>query len=291
MKDRTRFTWIIAISLGCLVIGHTPKARGEEPPPLPGYKLVWWDDFDGNALDQKKWCYRTGGRLLSFQKPENVRVADGLLHLDLKKEAAGGKAYTAGGVISRQRFQYGYYEARFRVPKAVGWHTSFWTMHYDPPQAAAGAVDDAEQVERGKSPAGKAAKAQEIDICEQDAANTRSYSAGVIDWSGQGGKRTRNFGRVYYKGKDVPDFSADFHVWCCEFTPQEVKFYLDGRLAHKTDATKFPHKPQNIWLTSVAVLWGNPDKPTHMGDAALPAEAVFDYVRFYEKQTSHAPRS
>jgi beta-glucanase (GH16 family) len=248
---------IAAISFICVLTGFIPKALGQEHPPLPGYTLVFSDEFDGNSLDLKKWKYRTGARLLSFQKPENVRVADGLLHIDLKKETAGGKDYTAGGIISHQKFEYGYYEARFRVPRAGGWHTSFWTT---------------------------ADKAQEIDICEQDSFNPRSYSAGVIDWSGRGGKPTQNFGRVYYEGKSVPDFSRDFHVFGCEFTPSEVRFYLDGRLTHQTDAMKFPHGPQNIWLTSLAVLWGKPDKPKRMDDAALPAEAVFDYVRFYEKK-------
>jgi beta-glucanase (GH16 family) len=75
-----------------------------EPPS--GYKLVWSDEFDGSALDTNKWFHRTGARLLSFQKPENVSVADGLLRLALKKEDAGNLHYTAGGVISKQEFTY-----------------------------------------------------------------------------------------------------------------------------------------------------------------------------------------
>jgi beta-glucanase (GH16 family) len=46
----------------------------------------------------------------------------------LKKEDRGKLHYTAGGVISKKTFKYGYYEARFRVPPGAGWHTSFWMM-------------------------------------------------------------------------------------------------------------------------------------------------------------------
>lgn len=247
-----------------------------EPPA--GYKLVWSDEFDGSALDTNKWFYRTGTRLLSFQKPENVSVSNGWLRLELKKEDGGGAHYTAGGVISKQEFVYGYFEARFRCPKQAGWHTAFWTMQYRAPQ---GGKDYAQQVERGQA---KEMRTQEIDICEQDAANNRSYSAGVIDWSGRTGKKSVGYGRVYYHTPEVPDFAADFHVWSCEFTPTVVKFFLDGKLTHQTYATKFPHGPQSVWLTCVAALWGKPTAPKKMDDTGLPTFADFDWVRVYERK-------
>jgi beta-glucanase (GH16 family) len=260
----------------CLVAILTTATSQAEPPV--GYKLVWSDEFEGSALDTNKWFYRTGGRLLSFQKPENVSVVDGLLRLVLKKEEVGGLHYTAGGVISKREFVYGYFEARFRCPKQAGWHTAFWTMQY---RALKGGLDFAQQVASGQT---TDQQTQEIDICEQDAANNRSYSAGVIDWSGKTGKKSVGYGRVYYHTPKVPDFATEFHVWACEFTPAVVKFFLDGKLTHKTDATKFPHGPQSVWLTSVAVLWGKPTSPKKMDDTGLPAFAEFDWVRVYERQ-------
>ena len=261
--------------------GVTTRAAEPESPPLPGYHLVWSDDFNGTALDTNQWFYRTGKRLLSFQRPENVSFTNGLLRLALKKENAGGAHYTAGGVISRRQFKYGYYEARFRCPDAAGWHTAFWTMDYTDPGTLPSGADYAQLVEQSHITNATRLKAQEIDICEQDAVNPRSYSAGVIDWSGRSSKRSVGFGRKYYL--DTADFAAGFHVWGCEFTRATVKFYLDGKLTHETDAAKFPHGDQNIWLTCVAALWGNPVKPKTMDDRKLPAFADFDWVRFYEK--------
>lgn len=247
---------------------------------LAGYRLVWHDEFDGESVNTNEWHFRTGERLLSFQKAGNVSVSDGAMHLALKKEDQGKLHYTAGGLISRRTFTHGYFEARFRCPKGAGWHTSFWTMFYEPPKSAS--VDYAATI-ASKGAGSARARTQEIDICEQDSVNNRSYSAGVIDWSGQHGKKSENFGRVYYRD-NVPDFAADFHVWGCEFTPEVVRFFLDGKLTHQTDAKKFPHGEQNVWLTSVAALWGNPKKPERVDDTALPATADFDWVRVYSKQ-------
>lgn len=93
--------------------------------------------------------------------------ADGKLVIALKKEKADNKNYTGGGIVSKREFEYGYYEARFKVPPGSGWHTSFWTMAYN-------GVDT------------KPNGTQEIDICEQDSVKTTKYSAGVIAWDQHG---------------------------------------------------------------------------------------------------------
>ena len=272
MKPRFFLLWMAAFAAA---------SAGVRAEPPAGYQLAWSDEFNAPVLDTNKWFYRTGERLLSFQKPENVSVANGLLRLALKKEDAGKFHHTAGGVISRRMFQYGYYEARFRSPKTAGWHTAFWTIKYLHAGDPTTGVDFAQQVERGSG----AVKGQEIDICEQDSVNNRSYSAGVIDWSGKSGKKSVGFGRRYYHSprEEVLDFAADFHVWGCEFTPTEVKFFLDGKLTHQTDATKFPHGEQNVWLTAVGALRGDPVKPKQIDDRALPAYSEFDWVRVYTK--------
>lgn len=224
---------------------------------LKGYKLVWHDEFDGHALNTDEWDYRTDSKHWSTQQPENVTVADGTLRLALKKEQARGKAYTGGGIISKKRFLYGYYEARFRIPPGKGWHTSFWTMDYDKLKGTT-----------------KPPTAQEIDICEQDSIEPTGYSAGVIAWGNSG----KSFGRKYFH--HLPNLASDFHVWGCEFTPQTVRFFLDGKLTHSTDASKFKQGEQSIWLTSIASYLG---KTTSVDDTVLPAVAEFDYVRYFQK--------
>lgn len=82
---------------------------------------MWSDEFNGDSLDTSKWVYRTDSKHWSTQLPQNVSLRDGRLILAVKKEEAGSKHYTGSGVISKEAFRYGYYEARFKVPPGAGW--------------------------------------------------------------------------------------------------------------------------------------------------------------------------
>ncbi len=227
------------------------------PTPPPGYQLGWADEFDGNALNPEQWIYRTGERYWSTQLPDNVAVHDGYLWLAGKKEKSGKSDYTAGGVISKRVFRYGYYEARFKVPPKAGWHTSFWMMHH----AAANAT-------------ARPGSRQEIDVCENDSVTPKLYGANLHEWAPQ------HFGRGH-RNVRTPDLAADFHVWGCEFTPEKVTYYFDGRIVLVNDATTIPdHGEMSLWLTTIASPLGN---TRAVDDTALPAYAVFDYVRFYAK--------
>jgi beta-glucanase (GH16 family) len=250
--------WCMALvpAFGCFA--PSPASAAETTPlPPPGYRLAWSDEFDGNSLDLAKWVYRTDSKHWSTQKPENVSLADGKLRLTLKKEAAGGKQYTGGGVISKTAFRYGYYESRFKTPAGAGWHTSFWMMKHD-----------------GVGGTGTKGAAQELDVCENDSVHPFGYGVNTHKWIAP----HQTFGG---KGVKTPDLSADFPVFGCEFTPQTVKYFFDGTLVQTVDATQFEHGDQQIWLTSIASQLGGTKA---VDDAKLPAVAEYDYVRFYEKQ-------
>jgi beta-glucanase (GH16 family) len=250
-------------TLVLLALSVFAVARGQstDAPVTPygdvvqNYTLAWADEFNGTSLDLSQWDYRTDTKMWSHQAPENVSVADGKLIITVKKEANG--KHTGGGVISKRQFEYGYYEARFKVPPGSGWHTSFWAMIYNAKDTVP-------------------AKAQEIDFCEQDSVKTTTYSAGVIAWDQKG----HGYGRKHVQ---TPDVAADFHVWGCEFTPTVVRFFFDGKLTHETDATKFKQGPQNIWLTCIASPLGG---TKHVDDKQLPATAEFDYVRYFAPPTA-----
>jgi beta-glucanase (GH16 family) len=223
---------------------------------LEGYTLAFRDEFDGAALDETVWQHRLGTRFWSAQVPRNVSVSGGCLRLALRKEKEGDSAYTAGGVISRRTFQYGFYEARFRCPPGAGWHTSFWMMRVDRKQAETA----------GES-------VQEIDVCEQDSVDPKGYEVNLHRWLPGPHKA---FG---HKRIPAPDLSADFHVWGCLFTQKTIDYYFDGKKVHTQDATVLPHGLQDIWLTCVAAPLGGTKA---VNDARLPAEAAFDYVRYFE---------
>lgn len=227
-------------------------AAQAEPPDASNWRLAFSDEFEGSALDTMKWNYRTGPRMWSEQRPENISVSGGVLRIALKREKAGPLEYTAGGVISKKAFKYGYYEARVKMPRGRGWHTSFWMMQNGPKT-------------------GKEDRFQEIDVCEQDSSDHTSYS---VNWHSY--KPHVSFGHRKLTG---PDLSADFHVYGAEFTPAAVRFFFDGAPMHMIDVAAVPHFEQHIWLTSIAAWLG---RTTSVEDSALPETALFDWVRYYE---------
>jgi beta-glucanase (GH16 family) len=242
--------------LSSATIAAPPKA------PLDGYELVWAEEFNGDVLDQGKWTYRTDSKHLSTQKPENVSVRDGVLHLALKKEAVGGKNFTGAGIISRQAFKYGYFEARMKMPAKAGWHTSFWLQKHD----GSGTTDSQEAL-------------QGLDVGQNNSSDPFAYTVTLNKYNPE---PPANFG---YQRLATPDLSADFHVFGCEFTAEAARFYLDGKLVHTVSASAIQHGEQNLWVTSIASHMGG---TRQVDESALPQAALCDYVRVFRKATQAA---
>jgi len=253
------FVKAFSLILAAVILPALSTAAEPLSPLLPvkGYRLVWSDEFEGSFLDNSNWDFRCDSKMWSRQKPGNVSVRDGKLILALKKEKDGKMDYTGGGVISKRSFLYGYYEARLKVPPGAGWHTSFWMMNHD-----------------GKGGTGSDKTAQELDVCENDSVNPCLYGVNVHRWN------PKPHLSIGHKTISSPDLSKDFHIFGCEFTPEQVTYFLDGKAVQSVPATEFPHGEQNIWLTSIASWLG---KTKAVNDTRLPATAEFDYVRFYQK--------
>lgn len=220
------------------------------------FRLAWQDEFDTGSVDETKWNYRSGPAWWSTQQKKNITVTGGVMRIELRKEKAGPMDYTAGGLISKTKFRYGYYEARFRCPPGKGWHTSFWLM----------GTDRAEQ---------------EIDICENDSINPLRYSV-----------NTHRYNPIHtsvgFKTVETPDLSADFHTWGCEFTPRRVTYYFERKVVASFPVDHMAHNDHSIWLTSLAASLGGTD---HVDDDKLPAAAVYDYVRFFEPVVPYEPHA
>ncbi|BCJ34534.1 hypothetical protein Athai_20370 [Actinocatenispora thailandica] len=231
-------------------------ARPEVTTPAgDGYTLAFDDEFDGSTVDTTRWNFRTDQKAKSAQLARNVSEGGGVLSIALKKEQYGSYAYTAGGVVSKQPFRYGYYETRAKTPVGAGWHTSFWAM--------AGDGTDTYTPRRRT----------EIDQFEINSSAPQNISQGVIAWRADGsstsiGRRTAQPGF---------DTSAGWHTYGFDWTEDRVAFYVDGTL---TDTATYPpsadtHDYLNIWLTSIGY--------ETVDETKLPATAQFDYVRYYQK--------
>lgn len=233
-------------------------------PAGPGYTKVFGDEFDGTTVDTSKWNHRTDVKGLSAQRPGNVSVGGGAMTIHLRKEAYAGKAYTGGGLVSKQGFRYGYYETRARTSVGSGWHTSFWAM--------AGDGSNTYTPDRRT----------EIDGFEMDSHLPRQMTHNVHRW------RSGEPGDVYASPivsgfRDVGfDTSAAYHVYGFDWSETAVRFYIDGQLRHTANYSPGSgvHDYIKVWLTSIAILMhGSPG----VDESKLPGAVQFDYFRYYVK--------
>ncbi len=245
-------------------------------PPRDDYQLVLADEFDGNALNSEIWGYRSGGT----NRDENVRVEDGILHIDYKyavqESADGTKQYefTGGGIITNATLRYGYYEVRSKVYSGVkGLHTSFWTSGY-----GYGALSP--------KPAYKPENNtfMEIDMFEIDSrddgenpaiAQCLHYFTGehVVGYSGN--------------NKDF-DCSEEWFVFGMEWLPDRINYYLNGELLGSAE-NLMEYGQSYLWLTALA----QPEKLLNSDgtynvdfskadENGLFGSSQFDYFRYYQ---------
>lgn len=265
---------MLAIVLNTVVAAIPASA---EPPA--GYELVWSDEFNGVTLDRAKWFYRTDAKHRSVQRPQNVAVQDGALVLNLTvlDQPVQGKKAAGAGIVSRERFRYGYYEVRAQLGDGSdddddgrvdqGWHHAFWAM------AAVG--DEHGHVDTTYP----GIRRTEIDCYENGSENLKRFTQHVIVWKPDG----KEWGRLPKPPADVVDMGArfkpeDWHTYAFEWTPDEVRFFVDGELKAVAEypADKFEHDLVNLWLTAISANWNAKNQE--------PSVARYDYVRIYTRR-------
>lgn len=219
------------------------------------YILDFFDEFSDTEIDTEKWRFRTDSKHWSTQLKRNVELKNGLLYLNLRKEKSLDKNYTGAGIISLDTFRYGYYETHLKIPNGKGWHTSFWLMKHN-----------------GYGSTDPSVAEIEIDILENDSNNPNGYEIAFHKWMGE---HVSVFG-LYVP---TPNMNINFVLVACEYTPDYVKYYMNGNEVKNLDISEVPKGPVNIWITSIASHLGG---TSSVDDNKLPSNAIFDYVRYYK---------
>ena len=180
------------------------------------YKLVWSDEFDGSALDETVWSYNTGGsgwgnneKQYYTSRPENIRVKNGMLEIEARKEQYENNNYTSARIMSKSKktFTYGKMAARIKFPGGKGTWPAFWMM--------------------GNS--GGWPNCGEIDIIEHiGSQDTRASFA--LHTVMKNGMKGNNWAKTHFF--DYP-LSADFHTYGIEWAQEEkegkdvIRFFVD----------------------------------------------------------------
>lgn len=130
------------------VITPTPEPEPKPEGPIEGYQKIWADEFDGDQINSLYWTIETTTganqeKQYYTDRPENIRVKDGCLEIEARKESFGGREYTSGRLNSKSKiqFKYGYLEARIWLPSGRGTWPAFWMLGTASVWPACGEID------------------------------------------------------------------------------------------------------------------------------------------------------
>lgn len=251
-----------------LLVGGPKLAVNAAPPAGGSWTLLpaASDEFSGSGLDSSKWnngiWYDVTGEL-AFS-PDNVKVENGNLVLEAKKEERNGKLFTAGAV-----------ESKFEVPGTDSYV-----------EVRAKALDKRANVLSAiwmqSSPLNWAMNPNpEIDIME-----TFDYSkltSTLHIWKQSPSVHLQVGQNRWDTG--LADISADYHTYGLERSNGKMRFYFDGRLAWERSSSwdSFVELSRHMVLSLEGHLG-------HPNEAFLPSAFLVDYVRtYYNSDFAGAP--
>ncbi len=244
------------------------EVEGDEP-----WKVVWADEFDGQgAPDPSKWTHDLGNwgwgnrepQYYTDGDPDNARQEDGNFVIEARPND-DGHAWTSARLTTRGKmgFLYGRIEMRAKVPATDGTWAAGWLLGDDYRDEISwpycGEIDVMEAVGR------------EIDDATGDGVN-------------HGSCHTRQYyfkqGNHISKVLPVKNMQDAFHVYAVEWTPEEVRLYVDGDHYYTYDKHDTPEawpfdRPQNLILNLAMGGGMGGDIAPNAG----PQQVIVDYVR------------
>jgi len=250
----------------------TPTITPEPTPEWerPGWTLIWQDEFEGSELDPEKWVAEIGGHgwgnneyQFYTDRPENVRLENGNLVIEARKEFFIRRQYTSGRIKTQGllSFTYGRVEARMKLPYGQGIWPAFWMLG-----------DNIDEVPWPLS--------GEIDIMEHVGKEPRRIY-GTVHGPGYSGSG----GIGHFTTLPEKSLQQEFHTFAIEWDPGEIRWFVDDEEFFKLTSDQV----NNEWvydhpffiLINLAVggYWpGYPDEST-----VFPQFLTVDYVRVYQR--------
>ncbi len=276
---------VTAVNSGTATITATMGeyvAECEVTVPERTYELVWSDEFDGTELNLDNWTYEVNGNgggngELQYytDRSENLRIEDGMLVIEARKEEYENKSYTSARIVSsgKQDFKYGKVEARLQVPSGTGTWPALWMLGY-----------------------GSWPRAGEIDIMEHVGYDPYTFHCALhtLNYNGMSSTAANAHGEQIL---DEP-CADDFHIITMEWVENEfmgydrIHIYVDGvktktfsETAQLQETGDWPFNDQFYFIINLAIggSWGGVQG---VDDTMFDNQVLYkvDYVRVYQLQ-------
>jgi len=244
-----------------------------------GYQLVWQDEFGIDTIDPENWQFEIGGwgfgngeAQFYNQRSENVRVENGLLVIEARFEKYESSYYTSGKIYSKdlQEFQYGYIEARTKVPSGAGLWPAFWMLGSDYE-----AQFDEDGVYSSNWP----------DVGEIDIMEYIGREPDLIFGTAHGPGYSGALGLGRWNRQDFP-IADDFHTYAIEWNYEGITWFFDDEpyytLTRETVGDREWVFDKPFYLILNLAVGGNFPGPVGL-DTVFPANYYVDYVRVYQE--------
>ena len=245
-----------------------PKVYAFETTPS------WSDEFDVNGLPNNKiWGYDVGGggwgnnelQNYTANDADNARVENGKLIVTAIKEVSGTRQYSSARLITKGKkdMKFGRLEIKAKIPAGRGSWPALWMLAS---QTTYGSTFWPDQ--------------GEIDIMEHV-----GYDPAVVHASVHTNIFNHILGTQKTAKTTVPTFNSAFHVYRMDWTPDEIKAFIDDKefFAFKRQGVlwqEWPfNQPQHL-LVNIAV-GGNWGGIKGIDDTIFPISMELDYVRYY----------
>lgn len=264
-----------AAVLACVSLAQPAQAADVPPNPLdrPGWTLDRHDEFNGR-LDPNLWITN----YLESRTPEwRSRARYGfrndalVLRIDNDQPTYyAGDPMKVSSIQTGQRTglhktspfdhsipsvwkyapKYGYFEIRGKTSARSGLHAAFWTV--------------------GKQDASN--QNAEIDIMEHPGRTPRNFNFSLHKWSDPNVPEVNNSISVGF------DLAGGMHIYALEWTPAQVKLYVDNVLKKTINASPAYASGFLLGIYENAGWTGSVDPSD-----PRPKEFVVDYFRAYRK--------
>lgn len=255
---------------------NTDPAPNDEIDIPEGYSLFWSDEFNDATINTQNWDFELGDGTdyglpagwgnnelqLYTANNENASIvsADGQSVLRITALKGSDNSYSSAKLVTKDlaSFRYGIVEVKAKMPEGQGIWPAIWLLG-----------ENRNEVDWPGC--------GEIDIAEVLGNQPEKYYATVHYTNGENKKGETQQEHSLSSGS----FSADYHVFGLNWTPEEMIFTLDGTMIKsipiEADMKEFQRSMYMILNVAVGGYWpGEPDNST-----VFPQHMDIDYVRVF----------